>query len=257
MSLSFKTISSGATELEFINSFISALTAEDSRITCSTSDLSTQFADNDAYPTFIINLGDIPITFKRSAKSNSGAYYYYISALDTDLNYWQVRFRGDTKYATDTAARTFKYGVMKNNNALVLRIGGFETSVTDPDTTAVSYKGVREFLLLTSGLSSYGARSFRDSSSSASVMDSSLFSLPYSGSSATYTAYDRLNYTNNGNNPYSVERIVNKAFLGYNTTNKALTVTSLQDTSTVIRNQVIKIGSKMYYTIDDHTIMEV
>ena len=67
MSYIEKSISMYSTELQFLQAFINAITAADSRITCTTNDLETQFETETNTPTFTLSVDGIyTITFTRN-----------------------------------------------------------------------------------------------------------------------------------------------------------------------------------------------
>lgn len=84
MSYTEKTISIFGTEIEFLQAFINAITAADSRITCAT-DIEAQFADPSNTPSFTLSVSDsvneiYTITFTRYGALSSTGYKYMVSS---------------------------------------------------------------------------------------------------------------------------------------------------------------------------------
>ena len=249
-----KTITSGGSEQDFISAFVSAINAEnDSRIVCATDTVG-------GYTVVTITIyGDFVITLTRgSANTYTTSCYKVTSTLNSGGDEY-LYFSNSYLSQSTNASRTFKYSIYSNSNCVFIRFGSYNTSMVSPDDSAAAYTAIKDFIVAKNNNDYYCTYSFRNSSSIKSVIDSTFKKPTNAGWTEfdNFTAYDRLGYTNNGNDPYLVERIPNKAFLSGNTTNKGVVLTCLQDCSTVGRDQVIKIGSKMYYSIDDHTIMEV
>ena len=83
MSYIEKSISVYGTELQFLQVFINAITAVDSRITCTTDNLAAQFNGNDTSikPTFELSVhGICTITFTRDYYNNDTGNSYYITS---------------------------------------------------------------------------------------------------------------------------------------------------------------------------------
>ena len=249
-----KTITSGGSEQDFISAFVSAINAEnDSRIVCATDTVG-------GYTVVTITIyGDFVITLTRgSANTSSVSYYKVTSTLNSGGDEY-IYFSSSYSSQSTNASRTFKYSIYSNTNCVFIRLGSYNTSMISPDDTAAAGSGIKDFIVAKNNNDYFCAYSFRNSSSVKSIIDSTFKKPTNAGWTAfdAFTAYDRMTYTNNGNNLYQIERIINKALLSGNTTNKGVALTCLQDCSTVSRDQLLKIGDKMYYTIDDHTIMEV
>ena len=68
---------------------------------------------------------------------------------------------------------------------------------------------------------------------------------------------DRLPYIYDESNENAVEMIKNKVFLTSGTSNRKVTVSGLYDASTVTKDTLRVIDGKRYYSLDEHTIMEV
>lgn len=248
-----KTITSSSTETDFISAFVSAINAEnDSRIVCATDTV-------EGYTVITITIyGNFTITLTRGSANTYTTSYYIVSSTLSSGGDERMYYSSSSAAQSSNTSRSFKYSIYTNSNCVFVRLGSYNTSMLSPDDSTAS-AGIKDFIIVKNNNDYYCAYSFRNQSYIKSVIDSTFKKPTNAGWTAfdTFTAYDRLNYTNNGNNPYSVEKIASKAFLSGNTTNKGTVLSYLQDCSTVSRDQVIKIGNKMYYTIDDHTIMEV
>ena len=249
-----KTITSGGSEQDFISAFVSAINAEnDSRIVCATDTVG-------GYTVVTITIYDnFVITLTRgSANTYTTSCYKVTSTLNSGGDEY-LYFSNSYLSQSTNASRTFKYSIYSNSNCVFIRFGSYNTSMVSPDDSAATYTAIKDFIVAKNNNDYYCAYSFRNTSYIKSIIDST-FRKPTNEEWTAFdafTAYDRMTYTNNGNNLYQIERIINKVLLSGNTTNKGVALTCLQDCSTVSRDQLLKIGDKMYYTIDDHTIMEV
>ena len=90
MSYIEKSISIFGTELQFLQAFIAAITTADSRITCTTNDLETQFGTPTNKPTFTLSVNEIyTITFTRYYDLRDGCDGYTVtsSAFGDSVSY--------------------------------------------------------------------------------------------------------------------------------------------------------------------------
>ena len=258
MSYAKSTVSVRGTEIEFIETFVSTLSAAakyspsaDSMISAYVPDgyesfsayLAAQFEQTDTNPTFDIILGgSLHITFTRPALVNTSTGYYGISVDGmnfTDTLTWIV-FSGPSYLPTATADRAWKYSVAANANVVNLILGAYNTS---DDSLPLS------FIRINGNVNGSAV-----SSQLATRAISTNFKLD---NSTLIKKVDRLLYTYDTTSLNSFEYINNKVFIANNASNRVLTATSLIDISTVAKEEKVEFADKAYYSLDAHTLMEV
>lgn len=255
MSYAKSTVSVRGTEIEFIETFVSTLSAAakyspsaDSMISAYVPDgyesfsayLAAQFEQTDTCPTFDIILGgSLHVTFTRQNKSNVAAPNYTVTVDGMAFTSQSLVF-GATYLPTATADRAWKYSVAANANVVNLILGGYNTS---DDSLPLS------FIRINGNVNGSAV-----SSQLATRAISTNFKLD---NSTLIKKVDRLLYTYDTTSLNSFEYINNKVFIANNASNRVLTATSLIDISTVAKEEKVEFADKAYYSLDAHTLMEV
>lgn len=255
MSYAKSTVSVRGTEIEFIETFVSTLSAAakyspsaDSMISAYVPDgyesfsayLAAQFEQTDTNPTFDIILGgSLHITFTRQNKSNVAAPNYMVTVDGMDFTSSALNC-GAAYLPAITADRAWKYSVAANANVVNLILGGYTTS---DDSLPLS------FIRINGNVNGSAV-----SSQLATRAISTNFKLD---NSTLIKKVDRLLYTYDTTSLNSFEYINNKVFIANNASNRVLTATSLIDISTVAKEEKVEFADKAYYSLDAHTLMEV
>lgn len=256
MSYAKSTVSVRGTEIEFIETFVSTLSAAakyspsaDSMISAYVPDgyesfsayLAAQLEQIDTFPTFDIILGgSLHVTFTRQNKSNDSAVYYTVAVDGMDFTLKSLVFGGTSNLPTDTVDRAWKYSVAANATVVNLILGGYNTS---DDSLPLS------FIRINGNVNGSAV-----SSDLATRAISTNFKLD---NSTLIKKADRLLYTYDTTSLNSFEYINNKVFIANNSSNRVLTTTSLIDISTVAKEEKVEFADKAYYSLDAHTLMEV
>ena len=255
MSYAKSTVSVRGTEIEFIETFVSTLSAAakyspsaDSMISAFVPDgyesfsayLAAQFEQTDTNPTFDIILGgSLHITFTRPSLASAGAAYYSISVDGMDFT--GTTASSVTGYTPSAIGdRAWKYSVAANANVVNLILGGYNIS---DDSLPLS------FIRINGNVNGSAV-----SSTLATRAISTNFKLD---NSTLIKKVDRLLYTYDTTSLNSFEYINNKVFIANNASNRVLTATSLIDISTVAKEEKVEFADKAYYSLDAHTLMEV
>ena len=258
MSYAKSTVSVRGTEIEFIETFVSTLSAAakyspsaDSMISAYVPDgyesfsayLAAQFEQTDTNPTFDIVLGgSLHITFTRQSPANGTASAYSISVdgMNFTGTTTSITFGGSGYTPSAIGDRTWKYSVAANANVVNLILGGYNTS---DDSLPFS------FIRINGNVNGSAV-----SSQLATRAISTNFKLD---NSTLIKKVDRLLYTYDTTSLNSFEYINNKVFIANNASNRVLTATSLIDISTVAKEEKVEFADKAYYSLDAHTLMEV
>lgn len=255
MSYAKSTVSVRGTEIEFIETFVSTLSAAakyspsaDSMISAYVPDgyesfsayLAAQFEQSDTYPTFDIILGgSLHITFTRQSLTDIGATYYNISVDGTGITSSALVF-GSPYTPSAIGDRAWKYSVAANANVVNLILGGYSTSDDSLPFSFIRINGNVNGSAVSSALAT------RAISTNFKLDNSTLIK-----------KVDRLLYTYDTTSLNSFEYINNKVFIANNASNRVLTATSLIDISTVAKEEKVEFADKAYYSLDAHTLMEV
>lgn len=255
MSYAKSTVSVRGTEIEFIETFVSTLSAAakyspsaDSMISAYVPDgyesfsayLAAQFEQSDTYPTFDIILGgSLHITFTRQSLADIGATYYNISVDGTGITSSALVF-GSPYTPSAIGDRAWKYSVAANANVVNLILGGYSTSDDSLPFSFIRINGNVNGSAVSSALAT------RAISTNFKLDNSTLIK-----------KVDRLLYTYDTTSLNSFEYINNKVFIANNASNRVLTATSLIDISTVAKEEKVEFADKAYYSLDAHTLMEV
>lgn len=255
MSYAKSTVSVRGTEIEFIETFVSTLSAAakyspsaDSMISAYVPDgyesfsayLAAQFEQTDTNPTFDIILGgSLHVTFTRQNKSNIVVPSYMVTVDGMDFTSQLLAF-GAGYLPTATADRTWKYSVAANANVVNLILGGYNAS---DDSLPLSFIRINGNV---------------NGSAVSPVLAARAISTNFKLDNSTLIKkVDRLLYTYDTTSLNSFEYINNKVFIANNASNRVLTATSLIDISTVAKEEKVEFADKAYYSLDAHTLMEV
>ena len=242
MSYIEKSISVYGTELQFLQAFINAITAADSRITCTT-DIATQFETPTNTPTFTLSVSDsvneiYTIIFTRYYDLRSGCTGYYVtSSTFTD---YSLDFISDRHGQDDKAIRTWKFAVVANSEGVYLKLAAYNAILSSPNKKWLSIKN--------NAISACAV-----GAGTTSIMSSNFVST----GGQVYNKINRLPYTYNASDLTSVEVIKSKVFVENSTTNRAFETGKIIDSTTVTADQVISINSTKYYALDSNTLMEI
>ena len=242
MSYTEKTISIFGTEMQFLQAFINAITAADSRITCdcTDSDLAAQFADTSNNPTFTLSVDEIyTITFTRYGALSSNCYKYIVSSSTYSGNI-DFLFSGNSYDYDAKGTRTWKFSVMANSESVYLKLAAHNAILSSPNKKWLSIKN--------NAISACAV-----GAGTTSIMTSDFVST----GGQVYQKVDRLPYTYNSSDSTKIELIKSKTFVENSTTNRAFETSKIIDSTTVTADQIISINSTKYYALDSNTLMEI
>lgn len=240
MSYIEKSISMYGTELQFLQAFINVITAADSRITCTTDDLETQFADTSNKPTFTLSVDGIyTITFTRDYALNSTSYNYVVTS-PTYSGSASLRFSSGYNAYNDKATRAWKFSVVANSEDIYLKLAACDGNLNSPTAKWLSIK---------------------NNTISACAVQFGSTNIMSSGFKTTggqvYASVNRLPYTYNSSDSTKIELIKSKTFVEGGTTNRAFETSKIIDSTTVTADRDISINSTKYYALDSNTLMEI
>ena len=239
MSYIEKSISVYGTELQFLQAFINAITAADSRITCTTDDLETQFETPTNTPTFTLSVDGIyTITFRRYYDLRNGCDGYDVTS-STFTNY-SLDFSGSRYGRDDKVTRTWKFAVVANSEGVYLKLAAYNAILSSPNKKWLSIKN--------NAISACAV-----GEGTTSIMSSNFVST----GGQIYRGINRLPYTYNAADLTSVEVIKSKVFVENSTTNRAFETSKIIDSTTVTADKIVSINSTKYYALDSNTLMEI
>lgn len=238
-----KSISIFGTELQFLQAFINAITAADSRITCTTNDLETQFETPTNTPTFTLSVSDsvneiYTITFTRYYDLRNTCKKYTITS-STFANY-DLDFCSSYYGQNDKVTRTWKFAVVANSEGVYLKLAAYNAILSSPNKKWLSIKN--------NAISACAV-----GAGTTSIMTSDFVST----GGQVYTRINRLPYTYNAADLTKLEVIKSKVFVENSTTNRAFETSKIIDSTTVTADRVISINSTKYYALDSNTLMEI
>ena len=248
MSYIEKSISIFGTELQFLQAFINAITAADSRITCTTNDLETQFETPTNTPTFTLSVKPTftpsvdaiyTITFTRDDVLTANRELYRVTS-SAFTGYISLNFSGNRYMPDAKATRTWKFSVMANSENIYLKLAAYNAILSSPNAKWLSIKN-----------NTISARAVQFGSTN--IMSSGFKST----GGQVYKKVDRLPFTYNGSDSTKIELIKSKTFVENETTNRAFETGKIIDSTTVTADQVISINSTKYYALDSNTLMEI
>ena len=245
MSYIRKNIAVFANELTFIRSFIGALTAADSRITCPTEDLEEQFADLSSKPQFKLVVDEVlTLTFTRAYPLTQTGYCYYCTDNKGRISSFQLYFSSDLSDHRNNATRTWQVRVVSNAKVLRLDIGSYSADMSQP---TLSFVVLREGTMCGSAVSAI----------SVGVTTPAIAQRFCLSDDIQIIKRDRLNYAYQTDSAVDQELIRSKVFVTPNEAVRVLELKELYDISTVAANTVLTIDGKVFYSLDSHTLMEV
>lgn len=240
MSYIEKSISIYGTELQFLQAFINAITVADSRITCTTNDLETQFETSTNTPTFTLSVDGIyTITFTRDyvLTSTGSRYVVTSSAYNGDL----ILYYSSSYIAYNAkTTRTWKFSVVANSEDIYLKLAAYDGNLNSPNAKWLSIK---------------------NNTISACAVQFGSTNIMSSGFKTTggqvYASINRLPYTYNSSDSTKIELIKSKTFVEGGSTNRAFETSKIIDSTTVTADRDISINSTKYYALDNNTLMEI
>lgn len=241
-----KTVATRNTELLFVQKFIETIT-EDSHVTCTTTNIESQFSDTSNTPTFEIWVDDIAkFTFTRGAALSNDTASYNITytvgnqSLVNSSMYFQT-FAAGYQSIVD---RIVKLRVVSNPQVVYVEIASCTASVgigAGVKCIAVT-NGTVKAAAGTSSTSTYAVKTaFFTSSGNAMVKR------------------DKMNYIQSSGNPAEIEYIKTKSFVstGSGIVDKVFDLSKMYDTSIITADTTYVIGGTKYYALDSSTLMEV
>ena len=242
MSYIEKTISMYGTELQFLQAFINAITAADNRITCTTNDLETQFADTSNTPTFTLSVDGIyTITFTRGYVLSDANYIYRVtSSVFNGDNSSYLDFNSGYASYNEKTIRKWRFSVVANSEDIYLKLASGERDLNSP--------AVKWFSIKNNAISIYAVQF-----DSTNIISSVFKTI----GGQEYKKIDRLLYTYNSSDSTKIELLKSKAFVEKGTTNRAFEISKIIDSTTVTAGRDISINSTRYYVLDSHTLMEI
>lgn len=239
-----KTISIYGTELQFVQAIIAAITEADSRITCTTTDIETQYAATSGTPSFTFSVdGDYTIVFTRGNTIDNNTDIFRISEPVFGDNYYKtITFYGTYGGAgkNQVAVRTVNLSIITNSEDVYFRIAPYNGNVKQNGLKILSAKSGDNVII--------------GREADATNIMTTVF-MAAGSSNQTYTAVNRIPYTYAPTGSAGVEVIQNKVFLEYGSTNRAFTFSKLWDVSTVAADYQVVIGSDTFYAVNAHTLM--
>lgn len=242
MGFTIQTISTSTDELTFIQSFISAITNADNRITCLTNNLAQQFDDTNNTPSFTLSIDGIDsLTFTRGYNlTNSIGNYTVDDSSGRLYSAVQLNFSSSGLEHYSISSRTFKIKVVSGTKALLVSLGGYDTDTDTPNMSLLTIRdGSLTGSLITSGSYASAYEYFVLSDSTAA---NCLHRLPYNYSSSDAT---------------QIEIIKSKVYLAANSADKAFVTNAVYDSSNCTPDSLFNIGNKRYYSLDKNTIVEI
>lgn len=237
-----KTISVYGTELQFVQAIIAAITEADSRITCTTTDIETQYAASSGTPNFTFSIdGYYTMIFTRNASIDSSANGFNVYVPKFGDNYSTlIQYAYNNTSKTSVSLRSIELSIITNTEDIYFRIAPYNGNVVQNGLKLLSAKS--------------GDNAIIGRGADATNIMTTVFVAADSISQA-YTAVNRITYTYAPTGSAGVEVIQNKVFLEYGSTNRAFTFSKLWDVSTVAADYQVVIGSDTFYAINAHTLM--
>lgn len=239
-------VSTNSDEKTFIKTFFATLTqypnitaVVPSGYTDFNEYIDAQFEISSGYPTFSLKLCGFELEFKRNAAITSGANGYSVSTSLTSASAY-LNFCSGSFGINTVNVRSLKICIASNNSVTYLLLGHH-------NSTNLLFSAVG---ILLSSTNSACAVSNTDTIRA-------IKSTFTDRNGNAVTKIDRCNYLYDTSDATSVEVIKSKVFVTANSASRAFTTTGLWDVSTVPAEAAINIGTKQYYALDAHTIMEV
>lgn len=245
MSYILKEVANYGTELQFLQEFIAAITAVDG-ISCITDDLEVQFSDTNNTPSFALDINGMDtLTFTRSDNLRSRNGEYKIFSTNYSENYIFTLSYGSYGDYNEIMTRRWKFIVIGKNHAFYIVLG----DASESDFFPFSNQG-KKLMITGNGIKSGTAYT----SSYIEYVINSTFKASKINS---YEKTNRVNYLYSPTNSSSIEIIKNKAFVGNSNVNLEFVTSSLWDCSTIAPLSTLIIGNKEYFSLDEHTLIEI
>lgn len=239
-------VSTNSDEKTFIKTFVATLTQYPNITAVVPSGyanfnayIDAQFELTSGRPTFSLKLYDLELEFRRFNVVTGGTSTYSVSTNLPSTSI-QLSFVPSTYDINAVTVRSFKICIASNNSVTYLSLGSYNSTVLPFSAVGISLSNTNSACAVSNSDTIRAINStFTDRNGNA------------------ITKIDRCNYLYNASNATSVEVIKSKAFVTANSSSHAFTTTGLWDVSTVPAEATINIGTKQYYALDEHTIMEV
>lgn len=175
-------------------------------------------------------------------KRNADLQNYYIKTMDLAS---AVSCNVPTHPSVQTT-RTLKYMMFTNSQVFLLRIGSYNN-----DLLSTNASSPIQTILLKEGNLTYCATV----SDTGNIMEQDFYVAPYVASNNKYKFINKLNFRNT-DNLVQLQLIHNKTLINSQTNQKILHFGGLYDCSTTEKNAFMKNGSRLYYSLDEHTLLE-
>lgn len=185
----------------------------------------------------------IQLQIYRYKNHNNELQTYYIKTMDlTRPMYCCVT----TEYPQTQTTRTLKYMMFTNSQTFLLKIGNSDSDLLSTDASPAI-----QTILLKEGSSTYCAKAYDTDN----IMDQDFYVAPYAAFNNKYQFINKLNFRNT-DNLIQLQLIHNKTLINSQTNQKILHFGGLYDCSTTGKNTFMKNGSRLYYSLDEHTLLE-
>ena len=239
-------VSTNSDEKTFIKTFVATLTqypnitaVVPSGYTNFNQYIDAQFELTSGYPTFSLKLYDLELEFRRYYVIPGSSSLYTVSTSLTSDSI-SLYFTATPYSINEVNVRSFKICIASNNSITYLSLGSHNSTVLPFSAVGISLSSTNSACAVsTTGTTRAINSAFTDMNGN------------------VITKIDRCNYLYNASNATIIEVIKSKAFVTANSSSHAFTTTGLWDVSTVPAEAAINIGTKQYYALDAHTIMEV
>lgn len=239
-------VSTNSDEKTFIKTFVATLTQYPNITAVVPSGyanfnayIDAQFELTSGYPTFSLKLCGFELEFRRNAAITSASNGYSVSTSLTSASAY-LNFCSGSFGINTVNVRSFKICIASNNSITYLSLGHYNSTVLSFSAVGILLSSTNSACAVSNTDTIRAIKStFTDRNGNA------------------ITKIDRLNYLYDTSDATSVEVIKNKVFVTANSASRAFTTTGLWDVSTVPAEATINIGTKQYYALDAHTIMEV
>lgn len=253
MSYGKLTISTYSNEIDFVKEFLSQLSSISNRIVCpSNGDIETIYSNAGYYdtPTFNITIDGVwTITFTRSSRKGSYTDGY---TLTTNMGVFQDSNGTNKSTGWDWVSGTSLFGY----DAIATRIWKLKYAVNSECIYLSFIDCDQDFD--SSYFQAFGIENTETTSSAVSfTFSENILSNSFIGTNTECVIKNRLPYKYDESNDYTIEKINKKIFVTKNTSNKTYEATTLHDVSTVEPYADIIINNVHYYSLDEHTIMEI
>ena len=234
MSYIFQTVTSTGDEKTFFQTFVNALTAADSRITCN-ADIEREIGYSDVYISIAFGVADT-LTFERNNYDTNHTYNIYSSRSGSQIS--SLRYSYYSYGKSDERQRSWSFEIISNDDMMFVFL--------------YDYDGVKRKMGIGLALGDTKGSGYKADSN----LPASLMTANYSfdgGIRANYT--NMLNYGYSDVNPAMMQIIKGKSLISDGM--YKLTINGLYDCSTVPYPAKITIGNRNYYSIDAHTMIEI